>query len=542
MLAKFIRLHLRAKLRDQLRGYTRLGNDGRIGLVRDLKAMLVASPLDDAAFGASFWLFGGSSTKAELVVRQYILDRYVGRAMTRDLMRAMGAGCSMSSALPSEWRQEVEKYLAKSGVTFDTFRSAWRWRWQILIKYLFGVAEIARLLLQVTKTLSKDRPLGPYSWLHGLTASNLPVKGSSYDVCSWYANWRGRPKEVLLICHDVPGPARAFGKVRVECHTSPYLQIRSVFGLIDLATWSLLAIVWAGLGLLRGRWVDAMMLPEAARARAFVLGGNAALAMDYAFYFSGGKYRPMWTREAELMGARVLLYFYSIAEQPKLPKGYATQKQEYSAADWPNWIVWDEHQREQLKRYLDEEQNIEVAGAIGFTALLDDEDVIPKGGVAVFDIEAHRLSLHLPESTIAEYLIANTNLHARFLDDIYTALNEVGLVMVFKRKRDTKQYARKSYLMKLRELANLKGVVMLPPAIPPPALIKFSQAVISMPFTSTALYLREQALPTIYYDPTGWIQKDDRAAHGIPILSGIDELRSWLKSTLGCSCKPDSNA
>ena len=49
-----------------------------------------------------------------------------------------------------------------------------------------------------------------------------------------------------------------------------------------------------------------------------------------------------------------------------------------------------------------------------------------------------------------------------------------------------------------------------------------------MPFTSTALIARELGKPTCYYDPTGLVQKDDRAAHGIEIVSGREELAHWL--------------
>jgi hypothetical protein len=33
---------------------------------------------------------------------------------------------------------------------------------------------------------------------------------------------------------------------------------------------------------------------------------------------------------------------------------------------------------------------------------------------------------------------------------------------------------------------------------------------------------------SIYYDTTEVIQKDDRAAHGIPVISGISELTNWF--------------
>jgi len=49
-----------------------------------------------------------------------------------------------------------------------------------------------------------------------------------------------------------------------------------------------------------------------------------------------------------------------------------------------------------------------------------------------------------------------------------------------------------------------------------------------MPFTSTALVARNPGKPSYYYDPSGIIQKDDRATHGIPVISGVDELQEIL--------------
>ena len=59
-------------------------------------------------------------------------------------------------------------------------------------------------------------------------------------------------------------------------------------------------------------------------------------------------------------------------------------------------------------------------------------------------------------------------------------------------------------------------------------LVKQSSIVISMPFTSTAILAGQLGKPTCYYDPTGLVQKNDRAAHGIPIVSGIEELKTWF--------------
>ena len=63
-------------------------------------------------------------------------------------------------------------------------------------------------------------------------------------------------------------------------------------------------------------------------------------------------------------------------------------------------------------------------------------------------------------------------------------------------------------------------------------VIESSIAVISMPFTSTALVARELGKPSVYYDSSGLLQKNDRGAHGIPILIGQDELKDWLSKLI----------
>ena len=75
---------------------------------------------------------------------------------------------------------------------------------------------------------------------------------------------------------------------------------------------------------------------------------------------------------------------------------------------------------------------------------------------------------------------------------------------------------------------------LVPPNIDATSIIEMSSAVISMPFTSTAIIARELGKPTIYYDPFGQVQKDDPAAHGIQIVSGKSELKAWFIENSKC--------
>jgi len=129
-----------------------------------------------------------------------------------------------------------------------------------------------------------------------------------------------------------------------------------------------------------------------------------------------------------------------------------------------------------------------------------------------------------------EYFVPETA--NRFLLDIHAALRECGSTMVLKQKRAIGKLLNRSYGAVLDSLGASDHFVPIDPSTSASRLIESCAAAISMPFTSTALLAREMGKPTVYYDPLGAVQKDDRAAHGIDVVSGPDELRAWLESIL----------
>ncbi len=102
--------------------------------------------------------------------------------------------------------------------------------------------------------------------------------------------------------------------------------------------------------------------------------------------------------------------------------------------------------------------------------------------------------------------------------------------MLWKRKRKIDSIAHPQYRFFAERLSESENVITVDPDISAYRVIEASTIVISMPFTSTALIARELGKPSCYYDPTGLVQKDDRAAHGIEIIIGPEELKKWLKN------------
>ena len=83
-----------------------------------------------------------------------------------------------------------------------------------------------------------------------------------------------------------------------------------------------------------------------------------------------------------------------------------------------------------------------------------------------------------------------------------------------------------------KRLSTVRDYIEINANLDASTVVKHTKACISVPFTSTALIAKYEGKPSIFYDPSGIVQKNDRAAHGIPVLSNINELEEWVQSVL----------
>jgi polysaccharide biosynthesis PFTS motif protein len=111
-------------------------------------------------------------------------------------------------------------------------------------------------------------------------------------------------------------------------------------------------------------------------------------------------------------------------------------------------------------------------------------------------------------------------------------VKEFELNMILKRKRDIGSLLNTRYKRVVDKLTASDHFMLVNMDTAAHELINASKMVISLPFTSTALIAREMGKPSCFYDPLGLVQQDDKAAHGIKIVTGPEELRAWILSVL----------
>jgi len=518
-----------------MRGYRFLKKSKSLGRILDIKRELTNQRLDIKKKHYSKHIFGEGIGQAELVCRQYLLSRVADRSLNQALLHALGKPSSpVVYYLPPEWR----KIIRKQGLKVAPFRTALLWNAVVGIMLAYGVFKITKIILNgiSVELRQSTQRLGSYVYYDNLGPGNLPQPcrdGRSHDIITWYMQWADRVSNLDTICHGVIGADhKEVNRTPVVPVDAPIPHLTSFAAIVRFTIWSFGAVMIATWDLLRGRWWHALLLNQAALAAQVRVQNHERLAKDYLFHNSGWIYRPLWTYEAEKHGSRILFYFYSTnCEAFKQAEGYPQLLFGWQAMNWPHYLVWDEYQADFVRRAVGETANISVVGPICFNTSGEEMPTFIGRGVAVFDITPTRSSLYRTLGAAFEFYVPETCIP--FLHDIQQVTGEAGYMMLWKRKRKLKNklsFAHPVYITFAERLSEFENVIIIDPDISANRVIEASSLVISMPFTSTALIARELDKPSCFYDPTGLVQKDDRAAHGIEIVSGPEELKKWLKN------------
>jgi polysaccharide biosynthesis PFTS motif protein len=366
----------------------------------------------------------------------------------------------------------------------------------------------------------------------GLTKNNTPQaldNEHSYDIMSWYCQCSHRVQKINALCHDVKGlhPCTVAG-IPVLSMPLGIPSFAKLSTLMRYIGWSLIAISFCLIDLLRGRWWHALLLEEASLSKAVELQSPEVLARDYLFHNSNWTYRPLWTYEAAAKGSRITFYFYSTTSGDSFKRTngvYPPPYFGYLMMTWPHYLVWNNHQAKAIRGLVGQEVNVSVVGPIWFLAGSIKLPALSSKAIAVFDVQPVRDSFYQIFGIDFDYYTPITAI--QFLSDIEKTLARCGCQFILKRKRNIGRLTHPKYRHFIKKLAEQSDFISIDPEVSAVQLIKNCVAVISMPFTSTAILAKELGKPSVYYDPHGLIQKDDRGAHGIEILCGREELSAW---------------
>ena len=520
-----------------MKGYDVLKETSKLSKVSDIKLELTNTPVHFKG-KISKLIFGKGISQSEIIIRQYLLSKFADLEFNKIIFSSYSQPTkAVVLQLPHQWCTIIKKH----GVNVSQLRSKIVWN-IFLVKYLyrqyvFLSREILNSLLQIfRKSLAPIMQVAEnYAYFFWLTENSLPQAGrnkDSNDIVSWYLKRYASDKNISVIYHSVPNvSSKKVGDFEI-CHLhNPILPLFEKNAIIKYIFWCLGVFFSSIFDLILGRWWNLILIDEASKAVKIKYQNDGLLAREYLFHNSSWIYRPLWTYEAIAKGSEITFYFYSTNCE-----GFATVEHTtkfvygYQAMNWPNYLVWDSYQADFVKRAVGKSVRFKIVGPIPFSYSSINYINTLKNLIAVFDVQPMRDAVYKTLGLDLEYYVPmNCN---RFLLDIYAVCEKARFTMVLKRKRDVGRRLHPSYRTEIDKLSKLPYFQSVNPELSADKIISNANCIISMPFTSTAILGRLAGKPSVYYDPLNLLQKDDPAAHGIQIISGIDELYSWFNSNL----------
>jgi len=521
----------RKYIRGYMRGYRLLKNSNKPDLITIIKNELSETTATKAS--STKYFFNNVSNNEGLVLNQFLMMRIDTHTFSRALLYAYGTNVGLVFPMPTLWQDVIEKY----DIYVNRKLCSILWVGIVGLYWTKGIKTIFKYIYKQYKTsLRKDFiNLSKYAYFDSLTSDNIPTSSRlSYDIVTWYTQWPKRLKEVTSIYHNVENtPSVRVNGMKIKYRDFEIAFIEKISNVFYFIAWGIGAICESGFFALIGKWKNAILLSEYTKAMVVRLSNSESLAREYWFHPSYFRiYRPIWTYEAERKGSEVIFYFYSTnTEPPKGKYGYLVQPYNWDLMSWPKYLVWDNYQKNFVKRAVGNDTNIEVVGDIWFSDASEENFIVPGKYAAIFDIQPRRDCLHQSFGIISPHIVSKAV--NQFLIDIYNVLRDAGIYMAYKRKRKIDiNHIHIEHEKLYRHLYKKDNIVNINPNISATRIINNCEFAITYPFSSTAIIAANQGKPSVYYDPLNIIQKNDRAAHGISVLHNVYELRAWVMNTL----------
>lgn len=498
----------------KLRGYLKLKNDEKIFELRKISQLL-----GDVDFKISNH---GYHYDRALAAKQFLLNFISGKRLNEKIIYSIGANKKiMFFPIPVEYQKVLEKNnirisKASCSISFSVLAFLF---WGYGILYFFKTLFFA---FKNKKNSSKKR----YIYFDKINRNNLPSPykdGQSYDIITWFINYF-KVKDM-----DIAFPVKNYKNKKYFSNNlffkrepfELYLKKSNFFKILVHS----LKIIFSSL--MSFKWSNWILLLEDLKANFFKLSGDQKKALTkYLVPNSITFYRPIWTYYAEKSGTKVISYFYSVSEVYTLKKNNFIHYNHLRLMNWPIIYVWDKFQKMKISNLLLSKSKLQVVGPIPFSTTNKDILTTKKPMLSIFDIDPIVQSIHFGISTLIDLDTNNPDIHIKFIEDIIHTFSD-RYVIVIKPKRGAKKYYSPKYLNYLKEVDKLKNVKVASHLVSPHRIISKSNLIISFPFTSTSIIAKNFNIPTFYYDPTGGIDKNDPASHGISLYNTKSELLNW---------------
>ena len=189
---------------------------------------------------------------------------------------------------------------------------------------------------------------------------------------------------------------------------------------------------------------------------------------------------------------------------------------EYENMNWRNIYVWDEIQKDILFKY-NRDTRFKIIRKINFTD--NGEKIKFKKtyfNIVIFDITPKNLLTLASGLNLGDNFYTNNYMNS-FINNILS-FNKKNVRFFIKHKRKIDGVC-KGYKKNMEVLKEHKKVVFLNENITPERIIKHSDLVVAPVYSTPALIAKHLKIPSIYFDPSGVVDKKYIYNRNIPIIS-----------------------
>ena len=512
--------HFRRK-RAEMRGARKLRNEYNPFFVPNLYSDLTEINLGLKKSDFPKILVGTYANISEVLLRQILLQGYIKLCPT--VMRYVGSGKPFKSPLPNKW----VKYIADNGVPSSFFVCRIFLLLSSMKRTIYGFAKFCILLAQ---RMNPVNPNCPYTVFIDLEQKHLPDSNlqKSYDIISWYNKSNVKIPKIRKIWAQASVSQDYIAPEDIIVSRTIFPKINNIKNYLKFVFRCIAALLVAVFGILRGKWWYGYLFTESINLHYVNALKCDNYAEEYFFRNSCWYFKPLWTYEVEKKGSLVFLYYYSTNMENFQFNNYKRNETfGLKIMTWNNFIVWDQQQEDYLKQFCPNAVFTQT-GYIDISGI----EYIPQSNhrvkrLAVFDVTPTRPTTYSKLGfAIPPYYSEELNL--TFLQDIIEAFNHSKWEIMWKRKRIVdRKFISEAFNQKQFNLVKNK-INIIDPNVAVRSLVEASDAVISIPFTSTAILGKINGIPSVYYDASGKIQLNEN--HGLPVLKSKDELKEWYES------------
>jgi hypothetical protein len=253
---------------------------------------------------------------------------------------------------------------------------------------------------------------------------------------------------------------------------------------------------------------------------------------DLVFFDNSNlSFRPLWTFSNESIKKNSVQFFFYSTNSSTL---VITEEKHYETLpikliNWPNYIFWNQRQLKWFKTITNKQFNFRIIepGIFEGKNLLIKKTNLKR--LTIFDV-APKNNFEI-STLINPYNIYNLDYCISFLSNIFEFTNKLEIEVFLKTKRNSLLRGDPMYWKNIKKFQNEKKIKkVILGNVSAESIIKHSDAVICIPFTSAALVAETMNVKSIYYDPTGRLNSNFNMSMRTPIIKNKLSLKKWIQN------------